>query len=153
MEKMEKTETTKTDLEKVKDLYTIICNGEIPDRHIDRRVNIVAELERLTNRNFRNTVEFHYLIADYIKRQEGKKLSLGEQTRKKRRSLGWTQTDLAHHLGVTKRTVINYEANNTAPSQKLVEWLNINGSIWVKGEIGGTIALKPEKQGFFTGER
>jgi DNA-binding XRE family transcriptional regulator len=145
--------TEKTDLQRVKDLYAIICNRELPDSKIQERTNIVRELERITGRDFRNTAEFHHLVADYIKRQEGKRISTGKMIRNKRKAMGWKQADLAAHLGVTPRQVIYYENDYTPPTKRLLEWLNSETSHMGKSEIGGTYTQTPENDTNSYGEK
>jgi DNA-binding XRE family transcriptional regulator len=139
----------------VKRLYTLIVNGEFGDDSdgVQQRVNIIKKLEEITHRNFRNTAEFHHLVADYIKNQEGKRLTTGEQVRKKRHERKWTQAMLADHLGVTKRTVINYEAGNTPPTERLLAWLNAGEVHMGKSETGGITGQTPEKGDISYGEK
>ena len=139
-----------TDASVVKNLYAMICNGEVNDG--ERAARLVSEIEGIVGKSFRNTAEFHYLVADYLKR-EGSGKTTGELVRKKRRGMKWTQANLADHLGVTKRTVINYESNNTPPTNRLLEWLNGDGVHMGKSETGGIVVQTPEKWGISYGEK
>lgn len=139
-----------TNAEIVKNLYAMVCNGEVNDG--ERAARIVAQMEEIVGKPFRSTTEFHYLVADYLKR-EGSGKTTGELVRKKRRGLKWTQANLADHLGVTKRTIINYEANNTPPTKRLLEWLNVDEAHMGKSETGGIVGQTPEKGGISYGEK
>ena len=139
-----------TNAEVVKNLYAMICNGEVNDG--ERAARIVSELEGIVGKPFRSTTEFHYLIGDYLKR-EGLGRTTGELVRRKRRAKKWTQAMLADHLGVTKRTIINYEANNTPPTKRLLEWLNVDERHMGKSETGGIVGQIPEKGGISYGEK
>lgn len=139
-----------TDAQTVKNLYAVICNGELKDGETAARV--VSTIEEIVGKPFRNTTEFHYLVADYLKR-EGSGKTTGELVRRKRRGLKWTQAELATHLGVTKRTIINYEANNTPPTNRLLEWLSVEVVHMGKSETGGIDGQTPEKGGISYGEK
>ena len=143
-----------TDVSVVKNLYAMICNGEVSDG--ERSARLVSEIEGIIGKPFRNTAEFHHLVADYIKR-EGLGKTTGELVRKKRRGMKWTQAELAAHLGVTERTIINYESNATPPTTKLLEWLNAGrtqeGVHMGKSETGGIVVQSPENGGISYGEK
>lgn len=141
---------TGQDVDVVKALYAIVCNGDIDDG--ERAARVVAELEGMTGKPFRNTAEFHYRVADCLKRMSCGK-TIGHMTKAKRRAAKWTQADLAAHLGVTKRTVINYESNETPPTKRLLEWLSLDGVHMGKSETGGIDGQIPENGGFSYGEK
>ncbi len=42
----------------------------------------------------------------------------GKELKEKRKSVGWTQQELAQRLGVSKGTIINYEKGKTIPESK-----------------------------------
>jgi len=139
-----------TNVDIVKNLYAAVCNGEINDG--ERAARAVSTMEEIVGKKFRNTAEFHYLVADYLKR-EGSGKTTGELVRRKRRGLKWTQANLADRLGVTKRTVINYESNVTPPTNRLLEWLNGEPVHMGKSETGGIDGQIPEKGGISYGEK
>lgn len=139
-----------TNPETVRNLYAIVCNGEVNDGECAARA--VAELESIVGRAFRSTTEFHHLVADYLKR-EGLGRTTGEMVRRKRRGLKWTQAALAAHLGVTKRTIINYESNQTPPTKRLLEWVSLDAVHMGKSETGGIDGQEPEKGGISYGEK
>lgn len=145
-----------TDAQKVDRLYRILClsgTGVMCDCWdcVHERVKMVGKLEEIIGKPFRNTAEFHYLVGEYLKKRSGK--TTGQLIKVKRRAAKWTQTNLADHLGVTKRTVINYESNATPPTKRLLEWLNADGGHMGEGEIGGIVGQTAEKQGFSYGEK
>lgn len=55
-------------IERVKNLYSVICNGELPDtpEAMNTRVNIIRELEKLTRSDFKSTLDFHQKIGSFL---------------------------------------------------------------------------------------
>jgi len=113
-------------VERVKRLYTIIVNGELGDDEdsLCKRVCIVRELEAITHKDFRNTAEFHREVSAFLARKSRIKETEGARFRRARRRAGLTIKELAVELGVTKRTVIRWERNESPLSASAVEWLN-----------------------------
>mgnify|MGYP000919099503 CR=1 FL=1 len=64
---MEK-ENNETSIERVNNLYSVICNGELPDtpEAINTRVNIIRELEKLTKSDFKSTLDFHQKVGSFL---------------------------------------------------------------------------------------
>lgn len=59
-------------IERVKNLYSVICNGELPDspEAINTRVNIIRELEKLTRSDFKSTLDFHQKVGAFLIKAE-----------------------------------------------------------------------------------
>jgi len=91
-------------IDRVKDLYTIICNGQLGDR-IDERVAVIEELERLTNSEFKSNSDFHRKVSEFILRGDGP----GSRLRAIRKAKGWTLEVLGIHLGCSKQFVAAME--------------------------------------------
>jgi hypothetical protein len=59
---------TQEQIDQVKGLYAIICNhqgGDGPDA-VQVRVNVIRELEKITNTRFSNTKHFHQKVGEYM---------------------------------------------------------------------------------------
>lgn len=106
----------------VKRLYWLICSQKLTDGSDGAKM--AENLEGIVGRRFRNTAEFHYLVEKYLKKHEDSKQTVGAEVKAKRKRLGFTQAELATVLGASKRTVINYELNQTPPSKRLLAWLS-----------------------------
>ena len=114
------------DVVRAKNLYTIIVNGELGDDEDGtcKRVCIIRELESITHKDFRNTAEFHREVSSFLARKSRIKETDGARLRRARQRGGLTIKELAVELGVTKRTVIRWERNESPLSASAVEWLN-----------------------------
>jgi len=53
-------------VERVKELYSVISNKQLGDESLQRRVDIVRELERLTGQEFLSTSDFHGKIISWL---------------------------------------------------------------------------------------
>lgn len=113
-------------VDRVKRLYTIIVNGELGDDEngLFNRVCIVRELEKITGKQFRDTAEFHREVSAFLAKKSRIKETDGTRFRRARQRGGLTIKELAVELGVTKRTVIRWERNESPLSEIAVEWLN-----------------------------
>ena len=120
------TPTTDENVARVKDLYAIIVNGELGDdaNGTSTRVEIVRDLERLTGKQFRSTSEFHNEVSAFLARKSRVNETIGTRLKRARRKAKMTQDALATLCGVTRRTVINWEMNETPPSPAALGWLN-----------------------------
>jgi DNA-binding transcriptional regulator YiaG len=87
-------------IDRVKDLYTIICNGQLGDR-IDERVAVIEELERLTSSEFKSNSDFHRKVSEFILRGDGP----GSRLRALRKAKRWTLEVLGIHLGCSRQFV------------------------------------------------
>ena len=106
--------------EVVQNLYDIVCGQKWTDG--EQRARIVAEIESIIGKQFRNTQEFHYHVADYLKRKRVVNETLGGKMRRARKKAGLTQVELAEKLGVDRRTLIRWERNEQTPSQEALKW-------------------------------
>jgi DNA-binding transcriptional regulator YiaG len=115
-----------TEVERARRLYTIIVNRELGDDEdsVMNRVCIIRELEGITHKNFRNTAEFHREVSAFLARKSRIKETEGARFRRARKRAKLTIKALAVQLGVTKRTVIRWERNESPFSASAVEWLN-----------------------------
>jgi len=113
-------------VERVRRLYTIIVNGELGDDEdsVMNRVCIIRELEAITHKDFRNTAEFHREVSAFLARKSRIKETDGARLRRARKRAKLTIKALAVELGVTNRTVIRWEINESPLSASAVEWLN-----------------------------
>lgn len=115
-----------TEVERAKNLYGILANGEIGDDQNGtcNRFLIVRELERITGKEFRDTAQFHREVCAFMARKSRNHETEGGRFRRARQGAGLTIKQLACELGVTKRTVIRWERNESPLSASAVEWLN-----------------------------
>ena len=115
-------------VERARNLYTIIVNGELGDDEdsVFKRVCIVRELEKITGKQFRNTAEFYREVSAFLARKSKIKESVGTQIRHARIKAGLTMKGLAKELGVSTKMVQRWElnVNGYAPSPAAIEWLN-----------------------------
>ena len=113
------------DIERVKQLYAIIVHGQLPDDpdSIQKKIDIIRELEKITKQEFLSTADFHQKINSFIlKRGSIRNDAVRFQT--KRIELGLTQEELSRVLGVSIRRIKHWEAG-TRPISKLgLSWLN-----------------------------
>lgn len=111
---------------RVRDLYAIIVNGELRDdaNSVQKRVTVIEELEQTTHKRFRTMSEFHNEVSAFLAHKSRINESIGTRIRRVRRKAKLTQDALAGLLHVTRRTVINWETNATPPSPAALEWLN-----------------------------
>lgn len=106
--------------EVVQNLYDIVCGQSWTDG--EQGARIVADIESIIGKQFRNTQEFHYHVADYLKRKRVVNETLGGKMRRARKKAGLTQVELAEKLGVDRRTLIRWERNEQTPSQEALKW-------------------------------
>jgi len=127
-------------VERAKRLYAIIVNRELGDDEdsVCKRVCIIRELEAITHKDFRNTAEFHREVSAYLARKSRIKETDGARLRRARKRAKLTIKELAVELGVTKRTVIRWETNESPFADNAVEWLNKT----LSDAPGSTIAEK-----------
>jgi len=118
--------TDEDQVARAKNLYAIIVNGEMGDNEdsVCNRVCIIRELEGITHKDFRNTAEFHREVSAFLARKSRIKETDGGRLRRARKRAKLTIKELAVELGVTKRTVIRWERNESPLSASAVEWLN-----------------------------
>lgn len=114
--------------EEIKALYTRICSfADMGDRSGDGWMDVRA-LEIAVGKEFRNTAEFHRIMANYFSRavhgESQRTLSIGNRIKRKRIAIGMTQKQLADLLGVSQVQVVYYEKNTSPASTKVLEWLN-----------------------------
>ena len=115
------------DIEKVNNLYAMICGQKITDGELGAR--IVFDTEELVGRKFRNTQEFHYYVADFLKRKQVVNETAGRKFRRYRRKEKITQVDAATMFGVDRRTIVRWENNEQMPSKEALKWVeSLNGS-------------------------
>lgn len=115
-----------TEVERAKDLYTIIVRGELRDDEdsVCKQVCIVRELEGITGRQFRNTAEFHRGVSAFLARKSNVRETEGGRLRRARKKAKLTIQKLADELGVVKMTIIRWEQNKQPMSKRAMEWLN-----------------------------
>ena len=99
------------DIERVKQLYAIIVHGQLPDDpdSIQKKIDIVRELEKIVRQDFLSTADFHEKINSFLR----KRTSIRNDSirfQEKRKGLGLTQEDLAQALGVSVRRIKHWEA-------------------------------------------
>lgn len=67
-------------------------------------------------------------------------MSFGENLRRARKNAGITQTELAHSVGITERSLYNYEQNSRAPKidivKKFADVLGVNSEMLLAGDSG-----------------
>ena len=113
-------------VERARHLYTIIMNRELGDDEdsVCNRVCIIRELESITHKDFRNTAELHREVSSFLARKSRIKETDGGRLRRARKRAKLTIKELAAELGVTKRTMIRWERNESPLSASAIEWLN-----------------------------
>ena len=109
------------DIEKVKSLYSLVCSQRLTDGEAAARA--VGDIEQLVRKNLRNTQEFHYYVADYLKRKQIINESAGRKFRRYRRKDKMTQVDCAKMFGVDRRTIIRWENDEQLPSKEALKWV------------------------------
>ena len=107
---------------RVKNLYRRICSGRMTDG--EDVFQDVSELEKTIGRDFKNTQQFHYYVAEYLKRKDRVGETMGRRLLRMRRRAKLTQIELAKILGVDRRTIVRWETTDLTPSVKAVEWMN-----------------------------
>jgi transcriptional regulator with XRE-family HTH domain len=70
---------------------------------------------------------------------------LGRHIAARRRALGWTQSDLAEHMGVDTETISRFERGATLPSLATLEKLSYNLRTGL-GELLAETSLQPDDQ-------
>ena len=111
---------------KVKELYGVICNHELGDDFsgVQRRVDIIRELESITRKEFRNTSEFHEIVQAYINKKGERIKSLGKRIKRARKKNKMTLKQLAFHLGFKSHSAfIMYEKDKRLPPNEVIQWL------------------------------
>jgi len=115
-------------VERVRNLYAIIVNGELGDDEdsLMNRVCIVRELEKITGKQFRTTAEFHREVSAFIARKGRVRESVGSQIRRARAKAGLTMKGLAKELGVATKMVRGWELNldGYAPTPEAIAWMD-----------------------------
>lgn len=111
-----------TKVDRVKELYKLICSERIRDGEI--AVKAVSEIERITGKDFKNTVEFHHQVSDFIKRKDVVRGTIGGNFRRKRIKAKLSQIEMAGKLGVDVRTIRRWECDLMTPSPEALQWLN-----------------------------
>jgi DNA-binding XRE family transcriptional regulator len=109
-------EYVRTDQDRARDLYAIICNKELGDEPgaVATRVEIIEELERITCSSFWNTEDFHRVVSAFIAKKSG----YGEKLKFYRKKKKWTQAMLAIHLGISQSLVAAMENGKKPLSDK-----------------------------------
>jgi DNA-binding XRE family transcriptional regulator len=107
---------------RAKELYRMICAGKMTDGADVRTV--LSELEEIVGKDFGNTQQFHYYVAEYIKRKDRVGETMGRRLLRMRRKSKLTQIDLASLLGVDRKTIIRWETDKQTPSEASVLWMN-----------------------------
>jgi len=116
------TEDNTDSVDRVKELYQIVCSGKLKDGEIAARA--VSEIESITGKDFRNTQEFHHQVSDYIKKRDRVKGTIGGNFRRKRVKAKLSQLDMAKQFGVDVRTIRRWECDLMTPSAEALQWLN-----------------------------
>jgi DNA-binding transcriptional regulator YiaG len=112
-------------VERVRNLYRVISNRLFDDspENLQRRVDIIRELEKLTHQEFLSTQDFHEKVNLWI-RSRGGICSDAIRFQEARKSASLTQGQLAEILGVTKRNIQHWEEGTRKLPKKALEWLN-----------------------------
>lgn len=112
-------------VERVRNLYRIISNrllGDTPE-NLQRRVDIIRGLEKLTRQEFLSTQDFHEKVNLWIRKQGGV-CSDAIRFQEARKNAGLTQRQLAEILGVSVRRIKHWEAGTKELPKRALEWLN-----------------------------
>jgi DNA-binding XRE family transcriptional regulator len=107
---------------RAKELYRMICAGKMTDGH--DVCSVVSELEKIVGKEFNNTQQFHYYVAEYLKRKDRVGETMGRRLLRTRRRAKLTQIELAKILGVDRRTIVRWETTDLTPSAEAVAWMN-----------------------------
>ena len=85
-----------------------------------------------------NDFQRKYFFLLIGKKKGSSKLSFGENLRRARKNAGITQTELAHSVGITERSLYNYEQNSRAPKidvvKKFADVLGVNPEMLLAGD-------------------
>ena len=112
-------------VERVKNLYRVISNRLLDDdpENLQRRVDVVRELEKLTGQEFLSTQDFHEKVNLWI-RKRGGICSDAIRFQEARKNAGLTQGQLAEILGISIRRIKHWEAGTKELPKRALEWLN-----------------------------
>jgi len=114
----------------VKKLYKTLCD---PNRSTDSSavqdcVEILRYLEKILRTNFLRTRVLHDKVAAFLNDFRPNKTPLGIRIRKARKRVGWSQKQLAHHLGLTSQAAVaQYEKGLRFPNKRAIAWLKETG--------------------------
>lgn len=90
------------------------------DRCIGRKVDGIGQLEVLLKTQFTNTADAKRKCERYVLRK-GKRVE--GDLRVARKAKGWSQAELAIHLGVSKQAVQQMEVGRRPYGEKAIKWL------------------------------
>jgi DNA-binding transcriptional regulator YiaG len=107
---------------RAKELYRMICAGKMTDGADVRTV--LSELGEIVGKDFGNTQQFHYYVAEYIKRKDRVGETMGRRLLRMRRKSKLTQVELAALLNVDRKTITRWETDKQTPSEGAVLWMN-----------------------------
>lgn len=115
-------EETEGRVAKARALYRRICAGRMTAGV--EICEVVSALEKIVGKEFKNTQQFHYYVAEYLKRKDRVGETMGRRLLRMRRRAKLTQIELAEILGVDRRTIVRWETTDLTPSAKAVAWMN-----------------------------
>jgi DNA-binding XRE family transcriptional regulator len=112
-------------VERVRNLYRVISNRLLDDspENLQRRVDVVRELEKLTGQEFLSTQDSHEKVNLWI-RKRGGICSDAIRFQEARKNAGLTQKQLSEILGVSARRIKHWEAGTKELPKRALEWLN-----------------------------
>lgn len=124
---MKRKNVSPEEIEKVKNLYAMIVTQQITDGALGAK--IVEELEHLVGHEFKTSADFHYYIADFLKRKQIVHESAGRKLARLRKKSKLTQIQLAAQLGVDRRTLIRWENDDGLPSKEALKWIELQNGV------------------------
>jgi len=114
----------------VKKAYQLITSRNTPTDpdSVQTRVLLAEWLEKFLKTAFTGTRDFKQKIQRYLEGYEIRKAPLNERIKKLRKKKGWTQKELAKHLGLKSHVaVVNYEKGLRRPPKRIIQWLEKAG--------------------------
>lgn len=104
----------------LKDFYTSICNGALPESELDLLTGIISLLEKETGQDFRDTEDFRSKMDRYFSRKERP----GELLLRARKKKNWTQEIMGAYLGVSRQFVKEMEKGRKPLIDKALSFIN-----------------------------
>lgn len=112
--------------QRVRQLYRTLQDQSYTDADtLQRRVNMVRELEAILRTNFVNAADLKRKVKSFLGDYQEQLKPVAERIRRARRKKKWTQDQMARELGFKSKTVITrYEKGERMPPERVIEWLN-----------------------------
>ena len=104
-----------------------------PDRsgdsdHVNHCLRLIRCLEKTLKTEFRSTKEFREKTEQFLEGFDLRNNPISDRIKKARRKMGWTQKQLADHLGYASHVPIaQFEKGKRQPTKRVEDWLQKTG--------------------------